>query len=59
MQTLTATKEWSCSCGFAGAKLYKKAGDMDYSFFLNQVNESISFFILTGHNLDVCQKVGA
>jgi len=59
MNTSNATKEWSCSCGFCGAKLFKQPGEMDYSFFLGRVNESIDFYMSLGHNVDTCSKVGA
>jgi len=59
VNTLNPTKEWSCACGFCAAKLFKQPGDMDYSFFLGHVNETINFYMSQGHDVDACSKVGA
>ena len=58
METLP-TKQWSCDCGFYGAKLYKTPTEIDYKFFLNHVNHVIGYAISQGHNFNNCDKAGA
>ena len=58
METLQPTKQWDCICGFYAAKFFKKEGDLDYSFFLNHVDQFIRYAVNQGHNVDNCDKAG-
>lgn len=56
MITATATKKWSCKCGYYGVKLFKKEGELDYSFFMARHYEAISYASLQGHTAKKCKE---